>query len=108
MNSVDNNTRSSFFPNSKSNQASQSQQAMKSALKRNDSMRMQELESTRQDAKVNISDSIRDYSRIKKAVDAAPEVDNSEKIANLKAQIKSGNYKFDYEALADRLLEQEF
>lgn len=108
MNNVDNNTRPNFFPNSKTSQTEKNQRAMNAALKRNDSMRMQQLEGSKQDARVNISESIKDYSRIKRAVDAAPEVDNSDKIAKLKAQINSGTYQVDYEALADRLLEQEF
>lgn len=108
MNNVENNTRSNFFPNSKSAQTNKSQEALKSSLKRNDSMRMQELEETRSDAKVDISNSIRDFSRIKKAVDAAPEIDNSEKIAKLKDQIQRGAYQVDYDAIADRILSQEF
>ena len=108
MNKVDNSTRPNFFPNTQIGKAEKNQKAMSAALKRNDSMRMQELEGSKQDAKVNISESIKDYARIKKAVDAAPEVDNSDKIAQLKAQINDGSYKVDYEALADRLLQQEF
>ncbi len=78
------------------------------ALKRNDDERKVELEGTKRDAKVQIPDAVKDFSRIKKAVDAAPEIDNSDKIASLKAQIQGGNYKVDYDALAGKMLESEF
>ena len=38
----------------------------------------------------------------------APEIDNSEKIARLKAQIQSGKYEIDYDRLADDIIEQEY
>ena len=38
----------------------------------------------------------------------APEIDNTDKIARLKAQIADGSYKIDYDGLADKMLEQEF
>jgi negative regulator of flagellin synthesis FlgM len=59
-------------------------------------------------AKVEIPNAVKDYARIKKAVDMAPEVDNSEKIARLKEQIKAGSYNVNYEKLADKILESEF
>ena len=115
MNNIEsNNTRSNFFPNSKqSNETSakktqQNQKLMKSALQRNNASRMKELENSHQDAKVDISKSIRDFSRIKKAVDAAPDLDKADKVARLKEQVQNGSYKVDHDKLADRLLEQEF
>ena len=60
------------------------------------------------DAKVSIPESIKDFSRIKKAVDTAPEVDNSARIASLRAQIQAGTYKPDYDAVADKLLASEY
>lgn len=78
------------------------------ALKRTDDLRKSELEKTKNDAKVAIPDSVKDFARIKKAVDVAPEIDKSEKIAMLKEQIKNGNYNFDYEAIADKMLQTEF
>lgn len=77
-------------------------------LKRNDEDRKVELEGTKRDAKVQIPDAVKDFSRIKKAVDAAPEVDNSDKISALKAQIQNGTYKVDYDAVAGKMLETEF
>lgn len=60
------------------------------------------------DARVSIPDGVRDFSRIKKAANAAPEVDNSEKIARLKAQIQAGAYEVDYDGLADKMLQSEY
>lgn len=108
MTKVNNDVRANFFPNSKTNESKATNEAQISTLKRNDPERLKELEGTQKDARVTIPEGIRDFSRIKKAVDAAPEIDNSEKIAKLREQINDGNYTIDYEALADRLLEQEF
>ena len=44
----------------------------------------------------------------KKVADAAPEIDKSDKIERLKAQIADGSYKIDYDGLSDIILEQEF
>jgi negative regulator of flagellin synthesis FlgM len=109
MSNVDSATRSSFFPNSRQTKVeTQKTDLQRAALQRNGIDRMKELEASKADAKVNIPDAIRDFSRIKKAVDAAPEVDNTDKIARLKQQINDGTYKVDYEALADKILASEF
>jgi negative regulator of flagellin synthesis FlgM len=106
MSSVD--TRPPFFPNSTPKRPALSR-AQQSALQRNSFDRVQELEDkTGKDAKVQIPNTIRDFSRIKKAVDASTEVDNSDKIANLKAQIAAGTYEVDYDALADKILSSEY
>jgi negative regulator of flagellin synthesis FlgM len=60
------------------------------------------------DAKVSIPDGVKDFARIKKAAAAAPEQDNSEKIARLKAQIQGGTYQVDYDGIADKMLQSEF
>ncbi len=109
MSNVDSATRSSFFPNSRQSKVeTKKTDLQRAALQRNGLERMKELEASKTDAKVSIPDAIRDFSRIKKAVDASPEVDNSDKIARLKEQINSGTYKVDYEALADKILASEF
>ena len=109
MSNVDSATRSSFFPNSRqSKAATKKTELQRAALKRNGLERMQELEASKMDAKVNIPDAIRDFSRIKKAGDASPEPNNTDKIARLKQQINNGTYKVDYEALADKILASEF
>lgn len=108
-NSID--TRSSFFPNSKTSSKGlgRSEALAKSYMKRNTPDRANELgEMARKDSKVEIPDAIKDFSRIKKAVDAAPEIDNTDKIARLKNQIQAGTYQVDYDALADKILSQEF
>jgi len=61
-----------------------------------------------QHARVEIPDSIKDYSAIKRKVDSAPDIDNSKKIQDLKNQIQSGEYKVDYEKVADKMLNSEF
>ena len=57
----------------------------------------------RNDAKVDISDSVKNFSRIKKAVDLAPELDQSAKVDSLKKQIDNGTYAINYDALADKI-----
>ena len=103
------NTRSPFFPNSKTAQKEIEQMRSARAMRRNTYERSQELyDSTRGDAKVSIPDRVRDFSRIKKAVDSAPDIDNSAKIASLRAQIQSGTYQPDYDAIADQMLTREY
>ena len=63
---------------------------------------------TSTDSKVSIPDGVKDFSRIKKAVDASPDIDNTDKIARLKAQIQAGTYEVDYDGLADKMLTQEY
>ncbi len=101
---------SSFFPHSKSHlKSKQPTKAGKAFLKRNDESRMTELNNiTKHDAKVTIPKAVRDFSRIKKAVDSAPEINNSDKIANLKKQIQNKTYNVNYEAIADKILQTEF
>lgn len=104
------NSRSAFFPNSKETaEAKRSKVLDRIGTNRNSPERAKELKDlTNLDAKVNINNAVKDYARIKKAVDAAPEVDNSDKIAKLKSQIQNGTYKVDYDALADKILTSEF
>ena len=107
MNNID--TRAPFFPNSKSGKQELEQVQRSKMLKRNSYERSKELEDfANRDAKVTIPDQVRDFSRIKRAVDMAPEIDNSAKIARLKAQIQSGTYKPDYDAIADKMLSREY
>lgn len=106
MNNID--TRPPFFPHSKGSQKAKNTQGANPAA-RNTYERAQEInQSTSRDAKVNIPEQIKDYSRIKKAVDMSAEVDNSQKIADLKARIQAGNYEIDYDQLADKMIASEF
>lgn len=108
MSSID--TRTSFFPRSrdvKSESAKSSGQV--DGVQRNTTERASEIANkTSTDAKVSIPEGVKDFSRIKKTAMSAPEVDNSEKIARLKAQIADGTYEIDYDALADKILSTEF
>ncbi|MBD66828.1 MAG: flagellar biosynthesis anti-sigma factor FlgM [Halobacteriovoraceae bacterium] len=107
MSSID--TRAPFFPNSKSAQREIEQARKSSMLRRNSYERAQELQDkTGSHAKVSIPDTIRDFSRIKKVADTTPEVDNTAKIASLKAQIQAGTYQPDYDAIADKILATEY
>jgi negative regulator of flagellin synthesis FlgM len=104
MSKVDStSSRSIFLPNK------QSAKINSTGLARNSDVRRDELEAfSKNDSKVDIPDAIKDFSRIKKAADAAPAIDNSEKIARLKSQIAAGTYKVDAGDLADKIMEQEF
>lgn len=108
MSSID--TRSPFFPRSRSASTESAQGGSKvGGANRNTPDRASEImDRTGTDAKVNIPEGVKDFSRIKKAAAAAPEQDNSEKIARLKAQIAAGTYEVDYDGLADKILTSEF
>lgn len=108
MNNID-SSRSNFFPHTKANDSKTAKNVGGAALKKNSYEKQQFIDNyTKRDAKVDIPDAIKDFSRIKKAADSAPGIDNTEKIAALKAQIKEGSYKVDYDALADKILGEEF
>src|SRR5690606_21783097 len=109
MSSIDTRS-SSFFPRSRNIQTETAKQSSQiEGLKQNSPEKATEITiKTAQDAKVTIGDGIKDFSKIKRVADAAPEIDNSEKIARLKAQIQAGTYEVDYDALADKMLSEEF
>jgi negative regulator of flagellin synthesis FlgM len=108
MSSID--TRSAFFPRGREVKSESTSGGSKvDGDKRNSMERASEIsDKTSTDAKVSIPDGVKDFSRIKKAAMTAPEVDNSEKIARLKAQIADGSYEIDYDGLADKILNSEF
>jgi len=107
MNSIE--SRSPFFPNSKTGKQEIERAKSAQFLRRNTSERSQELNNeTSKDVRVSIPDSIKDFSRIKNAVDFVPEIDNSAKIARLRAEINAGTYEIDYDAVADKMLAQEY
>lgn len=110
MSSIDSTSRSSFFPGARTDIKTKGPSNLnKMGFKRNDSERKEQIDDlTKEDVKVSIPDAVRDFSRIKKAVDAAPEIDNSRKIEDLKNRIQSGSYQMDYEGIADKLLSSEF
>jgi negative regulator of flagellin synthesis FlgM len=104
MSKVDSaSSRSIFLPNKRQSNR------VGSAGPRNSDIRKEELESfSKNDSKVDIPDAIKDFSRIKKVADAAPAIDNTDKIARLKSQIAAGTYQVDAGDLADKIMEQEF
>ncbi len=108
MSSID--TRSSFFPRGRDVKSESTKGNGKvDGIQRNTLERASEIsERTSGDAKVNIPEGVKEFSRIKKAAMTAPETDNSEKIARLKAQIAAGTYEVDYDALADKILTSEY
>lgn len=111
MSKIDPNaSRSSFFPRSKTAKGKISQKPINPGyVQSNEPSRIKELNhTTGSHAKVEIPSAVRDFAKIKRAVDQAPEVDNSEKVARLKAQVQAGTYKVDYDALADKILSSEY
>ena len=109
MSNINTSTRSPFFPNSKTGQKEIEQTRQAQLMKRNSMERAQDLQArTAGDANVTIPDSIRDFSRIKKVADSTPDIDNTDKIASLKASIQAGTYKPDYDAIADKMLASEY
>jgi len=108
MSSID--TRSAFFPKTRSTQTESTHEGSNiGQIKKNSTERATEInDTTAGDAKVTIPEGVKDFSRIKKAAMSAPEPDNSEKIARLKAQIEAGTYEVNYDALADKILTSEF
>ena len=60
------------------------------------------------DTKVTIPNQIKEFSRIKKLVDATPKIDRAAIVKNIKERINNNTYKVDENALAERILAQEF
>ena len=111
MSEINGVPRPPFFPNSPSAKKARDARKMQKLLesRRNSAERTKEINDvSKKHTKVDINDKVRDFSRIKAAVDNAPDIDNSEKIAKLKSQIKNGEYKVDYEALADKIITSEY
>ena len=102
MSKIDNtNFRTPFFPGQ-----TKSSTRIKS---RNDATRKAELDQISKDhASVKINQKIKDFSRIKKTVDGAPDLDNSAKIESLKKLISSGKYQINEGRIADKILETEY
>jgi len=99
--------RKSLFP--KKTIPNNSIQDINTILERNDPKRKQELDDlAQQDVKIDIKDAIKDFSRMKKAVDSSSPIDQSLRVQQLKEQVNNGTYKFDYDKLADKLLAEQF
>jgi negative regulator of flagellin synthesis FlgM len=104
---TNNNVNKSFLKNN--HLSKETEKLHKSILKRNNLKRKKQLDvKTGNDAKVDIPNTIRDFSKIKKIVDSIPHKDNSKKIEALKNSIKNGTYKVNYDELANKILSEEF
>ena len=100
--------RPPFFPG-KANSSSPFKKLSSLGLNRNPSERKNEIDSiAKEHTKVNISDSIKDFARIKKAVDKSSPRDPGSKIMELKAKIKNGTYRVDPEKLAEKIMDAEY
>ena len=107
MSSID--TRAPFFPNSKTGKQEIESANRTQFLRRNTAERANDLSHrTAKDAKVTIPESIKDFAMIRKAVDMAPPIDNTDKIARLRSQIQAGTYQPDFDAIADKILMDEY
>lgn len=60
------------------------------------------------DVKLDISDAVKEFTKIKKAIADLPAVDNSKKVQDIKSKIANKEYKIDYDKLAEKILKNEF
>lgn len=99
--------RTPFFPN-----RSPSQDRVKISsrkIERNDSTRKNELDSiSKNHTKVSINNKIKDFSRFKKVVDNAEEIERSDYLMSLKNKINRGEYNVDPEKIAEKMILNEF
>ena len=102
MSKVNNSAfRSPFFP--------KRIDGKKSITPRNDIDRKSELdELSKNHASVKINQKIKDFSRIKKAVDFASPSLREDKINSLRDQIKNGTYKINSERIAEKIVSNEY
>jgi negative regulator of flagellin synthesis FlgM len=108
MNGVD--TRAPFFPGKTTGRPEIQKRPLDDVkIQRNEPERIAELNKIQEkNAKVDIPEKIKDFAKIKSLSNQAVPVDNSDKIARLKSQIADGSYNIDYEAVADKILQDEF
>jgi negative regulator of flagellin synthesis FlgM len=106
--------RPNFFPNSASakeakRKAIENMEALNnSSQARGAEGRGEEGGRVNNDARVEIPESVRDFSQIKNAVEKSQMPDRSQKIADLKNKINAGTYEIDYDAVATKMLESEY
>lgn len=85
---------------------------MQRTLKRNDDERKKQLQQdSAQDVQLNIPSKVKDFARIKSAIDMQAgdsSIDNTNKIQELKKKIQQNEYNVDFEQLADKMLEREW
>lgn len=104
-NVIDSSSKSGFFPDKKVGGA----KAKGPTLSRNNPLKKDELDkSSARDVKLDINDGIKEFSKIKKAVDASTPIDKADRIAELKESIKAGSYKIDPDKIADSMMANDF
>jgi len=111
MSKINNDSlRTPFFPNrSPQKKLTKGSKSTTRGLERNDAERKVELDNiSKNHTKVSIDSKIKDFSRIKKAVDQAPDISRDAYIANLKNKINAGEYSIDPEKIAEKMLISEF
>ncbi|MDH4467733.1 MAG: flagellar biosynthesis anti-sigma factor FlgM [Bacteriovoracaceae bacterium] len=103
-------TRPNFFPNSPTAKEAKRKafENLEQAQDTNGAQRSNIGGVKNNDARVEIPESIKDFSQIKRAVDQSGPIDNSKKIAELKSKIASGQYEIDYDGVANKMLESEY
>ncbi len=108
MNKINSDTRPSFFKSKTTNIENIKGRQTPSLLNRNELEKQNEIkESTSKDVTVDIPDKIKDFSRIKYAVENSPDRDNTEKIQDLRGKISKGQYDIDFDELAKKIIESE-
>ena len=107
---IDPRNSPSFFPAKKQDDLSAkvSPDISSDGFDRQSDQKQQIDKTSKQDARVTIPDSIKDFAKIKRATDQAPDIDNSAKIRDLKNRINAGTYQVDVDALTDQIMAEEF
>lgn len=111
MSKINNDSlKSPFFPNKTStDKINRSNKSTARFLERNDTDRKNELDNlSKNHTKVSVDSKVKDFSRIRKAVDSAEDLDRTELIESLKERIKNGDYHIDPEKIAEKMILGEF
>lgn len=99
--------RSPFFPNKSPIQNRNNVSSRK--IERNDTDRKNEIDSmSKNHTKVSINNKIKDFSRFKKIVDNAEDIDRSDYLIDLKNKINAGEYQIDPEKIAEKMILNEY
>ncbi len=109
MSKVNPTTNSNIAQRAFENNLLRTNKSKAAGIKHNSLQKQEEIENKASgNAKVDISLATKDFAKIKKAVDLTPPKDNSQKIMDLKAQIKNGTYKINEDAITEKILSTEF
>lgn len=109
MSNITTENRATFFPKKKSDSIKADRSTENVGKTKEGSRRRERLIGKGDtDSKVDIPQNVKDFARIKKVVDATPNIDNSEKIGRLKQQIANDEYEINYDDLSEKILEEKF